>query len=140
MQSYLTPFFGRSGFEPIFLFEEQKVLKDLKSPLTVKKQTYKKRTHLFTLCHFKSDLLAVEDEKRRGYNFPQHHQDFLAQNTGLDPLSLSLSPESQQCLNVPKPRFYPELHLGSLSAFSGSHRWPGEPCLFCKTVIIWAEA
>lgn len=101
-----------------------------------KSKQNKKPPYMFALGHFKSDLLAVEDKKR---GVSQHFWDFSAQNMGLGPLSLS-----QHWIvavpNAQKNRFYPELHLGNLSVFSVSHRWPGEPHLACKTVSVCAEA
>lgn len=90
--------FGRTGFEPISLFEEHKALKDPKSALTVKAKKKKKNPP-----HPTCSLLVISNKicwqwktKREEVLVSQHYQDFLAQNVGLGPLSLS-STESQQC-------------------------------------------
>lgn len=106
-----------------------------KNPIKKSKKT-SKLPHMLIPCNFKSELLEVDDQKRGLASL--HYWDFLAQNMELGPLSLST--ESQQCQMFQESDFYPELHLGNLSVFSGSHRWPGEPCSACKTVIICAEA
>lgn len=85
--------FGRAGIKPILLFEEHKALKNVKSAFTMKikknpKHQKKQPTNqqqnptitnkkpppqMFTLCHFKSDLLDMEDKKKGRFSVPQHY-------------------------------------------------------------------